>query len=135
MHLTAAVETLTHSQRIFNCTTKARRTSFFVSCMATLTAGKNVVSSVAAASSALLMNVLIASVQSAAAFVRHLPFSMTPSSILKTSRVDSGGKRLRIDFVTAGAAWRSYGAYQELGLGSKRIKEWRKWRGTHCWRV
>jgi hypothetical protein len=39
-------------------------------------------SSVATASSALLTNVLIAS--SAPAFARHLPFSMTPSSVLKT---------------------------------------------------
>ena len=62
-------------------------------------------SSVATASSAPITNVLIAS--SAPAFARHLPFSMTPSSILKTNRVDSGGNSFKIAFVAAAAAWRT----------------------------
>src|SRR5258708_11300122 len=73
--------------------------------MAAVTAGKIVASSAATASSALLTNVLIAS--SAPVFARHLPFSKTPSSVLKTNRVDSGGNSFKIAFVAAAAAWRT----------------------------
>ena len=76
-----------------------------VSCIAASTLGIVVPSSFATASLALFANDLMAS--STPTLARHLPFSRISSSVLKTMRVDSGGKSLRIAFVAEVAAERT----------------------------